>query len=283
MKKINSKIFAVLTLLLISVPVFCETAVVTFVKGKVEVSRNDKWVAVAVGDSINVSETLSTGFQSEAKIKYKGSIMAMGSLTRITLDELSSQPGKDTVNVYLNTGAVRSKVTHSENRVSHTVRSPVAVASVRGTDFLMSANGAVRCYEGAVVVYPNTEGRYSKKVQVAKPAAEEENESEGDKEADAVVNTGDYGPADSTTMASEIAEDAPAGSIVVGAYQRTEFDVDGFATKPFEKAKENVNKVKNATATVASSTKTNTSTAAADSQNNSSETGTLTVTIEFNE
>ena len=91
-------------------------AEVTYIRGKVEVCRNDVWVPLKIGDKIYEKETISTGFQSEAKLCYNDSIMALGALTRITLDTLSEKQDKDNVALYLNTGAVRSKVTHTENK-----------------------------------------------------------------------------------------------------------------------------------------------------------------------
>ena len=55
----------------------------------------------------------------------------------------------------LNVGAVRSKVTHPENkRVSQSIRNPVTVCSVRGTEYICFASGRVICFEGAVAVFP---------------------------------------------------------------------------------------------------------------------------------
>ena len=68
---------------------FAADATVTYVSGKVEVQRNGKWVALQKGDTVSKSETISTGFQSEAKIKILESVMYLGPVTRITLEELS--------------------------------------------------------------------------------------------------------------------------------------------------------------------------------------------------
>lgn len=260
MKKNVVKFLSALVLsVLVSSPIFAEDAVVTFVKGKVEVQRGDAWVQLNVGDKIKKSETVSTGFQSEAKIKYSGSLMALGALTRITMDELASGGNKEKVDVYLSTGAVRSKVTHSEDtRVSYTVRSPIAVASVRGTDFDMTAKGTVRCFEGAVAVYPNTQPRDSEAVEVAAEEAEEEaaedtsgeasEESSGESSDE---SAGDNGPANPTTPAGEISEGAPDGAVVVGANQKTTFSKSGTPEKPQDNAKKEATKVKSTVTTAA--------------------------------
>ena len=62
MKRFVAKlcIAAVLTVLTCG-SVFAASAKVTYVKGKVEISRGDGWVAVKVGDEIKESETMFEG------------------------------------------------------------------------------------------------------------------------------------------------------------------------------------------------------------------------------
>ena len=148
------KIFVfIASLFLIYSFVSAQDATVTYVKGKVEVQRGEKWIPVAAGDSIAKNEVINTGFQSEAKIKLMDSVMYLGPVTRITLEELAASDSQDNVNVYLSTGSVRSKVNHTETkRVNYTVHTAVAVASVRGTDWWMNANNDVYCSDGGVAV-----------------------------------------------------------------------------------------------------------------------------------
>lgn len=279
MKKNVVKFLSALVLsVLVSAPVFAEDAVVTFVKGKVEVQRGEAWVQLNVGDKIKKSETISTGFQSEAKIKYSGSLMALGALTRITMDELASGGNKEKVDVYLSTGTVRSKVTHNEDtRVSYTVRSPVAVASVRGTDFEMAAKGTVKCFEGAVAVYPNTKPRNADAAETSEEGEEEESEEA----------TGDNGPADSTTPPDEISSDAEDGAVVVGANQKTTFTKNGTPEKPQDNAKKDANKVKSTVSTAASKEAVTTDGGSTDSSTSdvpsAPKTGTIDVSITFDD
>ncbi|MCQ2591752.1 MAG: FecR domain-containing protein [Treponema sp.] len=165
---------------LFSFPVFAEGASVTYIKGKVEVSRNGEWIPLKVGDSIEQSETVNTGFQSEARLRFNGSVMAIPALSRVTLETLATTDSKDSVSLYVDTGAVRSKVTHTENKkIDYTARTAVAVASVRGTDFTITAKGKVNCVEGAVAVYS------AKKYKPAAPAEAEEKEEAEDEESEA--------------------------------------------------------------------------------------------------
>ena len=136
-----------------SASLFAADATVTFVSGKVEVQRNGKWVALQKGDAVAKSETISTGFQSEAKIKMMDSVMYLGPVTRITLEELSTTGKQDNVNVYLKTGSARSQVKHVDNkRVNYQVHTAVAVASCRGTDWIIDDSNNITCFEGTVAV-----------------------------------------------------------------------------------------------------------------------------------
>ena len=142
---------AVLTVL--GASLFAADATVTFVSGKVEVQRGGKWIALQKGDSVSKSETISTGFQSEAKIKMMDSVMYLGPVTRITPEELSTTGQQDNVNVYLKTGSARSQVKHVDNkRVNYQVHTAVAVASCRGTDWIIDDSNNIICFEGIVAV-----------------------------------------------------------------------------------------------------------------------------------
>ena len=236
MKTIIKKIITVLAVSsVLTAFTFADSAEIISVKGKVEVNRNDTWIPLNVGDKVSESEIISTGFQSEAKIKFKDSLMQLGAMSRVTLSKLSQEKTKDVVDVYLNTGAVRSKVNHSsDKKVSYTVRNPVAVASVRGTDFISFDDGSIVCFSGAVVLTPVVLYEDTKPVETA--AKEQEEDSETSKD-----------PADGsstvTTPASDIAPDAPKGGVMVLGGQQSTITMNGSAATPLETA---VNKVTSA-------------------------------------
>ncbi|SEP96254.1 FecR family protein [Treponema bryantii] len=156
MRKIKSIIIAAV-LVVFGTSVFAEDATVTFVSGKVEVQRGGKWIALQKGDKVAKAETISTGFQSEAKIKIIDSVMYLGPVTRITLEELSTANQTDNVNVYLKTGTTRSQVKHVDNkRVNYQVHTAVAVASCRGTDWILDDSNTIKGL-GGTVEYNDTE------------------------------------------------------------------------------------------------------------------------------
>ena len=233
---------------------FSETAIVSYVRGKAEVCRNDIWIQLKNGDLVYPSETISTGFQSELKIQYNNSVMALGALTRITLDELSSSSEKDAVSVYLNTGAVRSRVSHQDSkRVSYTMKSPVAVASVRGTEFLMTGAGTVSCSEGAVAVYVNTDSKRAASDKSNRPAVQETEAEQEEASTNSLASTDtaskDYVPASATTPANEISESAPAGAVVVAKDQQVTVMKNGLIDRPDENAGKKKAKIVNIAST----------------------------------
>lgn len=183
MKKM-ARLFAALVIFAASVvPAFSASAKVTYVKGKVEVNRNNEWIQLKVGDEVSETEMLSTGFQSEARINYNGSVMALAALTRITLSQLRTSGKKDFVDVYVDTGAVRSKVTHVDrDPPDYKTRTAVAVASVRGTDYVTFACSLIKVFEGAVAVEKNTEGKKTYAPQKEDEESEEEAEEASEEE-----------------------------------------------------------------------------------------------------
>lgn len=223
MKKLNIKLLcAAFISFVISSPFFAADAKVTYIKGKVEVNRNGQWIALSIGDTIAQSETINTGFQSEARLNLNGSVLAVPALTRVTLETLSTSDTKDKVSLYVDTGSVRSKVTHTDNKkIDYTARTAVAVASVRGTDFVISAKGAVSCREGAVAVY--SAKKYNKMMQELAQQKEEQEESESEETAEGSSETASTdSTGESSEESTEVAEsstDSDTGSTASGAQE----------------------------------------------------------------
>ncbi len=240
MKRIISKLLLAAVLAALTCgSAFAASAKVTYVKGKVEVSRGDTWVALKVGDEVKESETVSTGFQSEARLNYNGSVMAVPALSRVTLETLRSSSTKETVSLKVDTGAVRSKVTHtSGKKIEYEARTSVGVASVRGTDFAVYSDGTAAVFSGAIVYYDIDD-------YVPLTPATEDDSEEGDEEG----GSEDQGPADATTPADEITDSAPKGAKVVGAGQSSTINKDGETSDPFDEAKKKAGKAKTVVST----------------------------------
>lgn len=147
------KIVSLLITLFLAASLFAAEATVTYVSGKVEVQRGNKWVPLQKGDTLAKSDMVSTGFQSEAKIKLYESVLYLGPVTRVSLEELSSSGNQDNVSVYLKTGSARSQVKHvDEKRVKYQVHTAIAVASCRGTDWILDDSNKVVGIDGEVAV-----------------------------------------------------------------------------------------------------------------------------------
>lgn len=220
-----------LVVAIFSFQVSANEAVVTYVKGKVEYKVGDKWLPVEVGQKLSEKTIVSTGFQSHSRIQYKGTVMALGPLTRVTLEKLAESDTKEVVNVYLNTGAVRSKVTHPQNkRVSQSIRNPVTVCSVRGTEYISFAGGRLICFEGAVATYPVSV--ISEDVFTEMDVNDSEDEEF------------DNDSAKATTGPKDIADFAPKNARVVAAGQEVCVLADGTIQNPVDNATEFVKRVK---------------------------------------
>ncbi len=136
---------------LLGMGAFALDAEVTSVTGKVEVQKGENWVALSVGDKISTGSVVSTGFKSEVTMKVNGSTFTLGPLTRMTVEKMLASADADNTQLYIDSGSVSAQVNHGEERrVGFKVSSPVATASVRGTDFTATAAGNVTTREGLV-------------------------------------------------------------------------------------------------------------------------------------
>jgi hypothetical protein len=113
-------------------------AVVREVSGTVEIKApgGTEWVPATAGQRIEKRTVISTGFRSTALIGVGSSVLTVRPLTRLSLEEILERAGNEQVGVYLQTGRIRADVKPpSGGTVDFRVRSPMAVASVRGTSF----------------------------------------------------------------------------------------------------------------------------------------------------
>lgn len=117
---------------------------VVSVAGKVEVQDGQKWIPLTKGDIVKKGAIISTGFKSEAILKFGESTLTMKPLSRLTLEQLLNLNGNHKTQVYLDVGSIKAKVrAATDKKVGFTVKSPVATASVRGTDFLFDGQNVI--------------------------------------------------------------------------------------------------------------------------------------------
>ena len=118
--------------------VFGQNGVIKELAGTVELKRAGQtaFVPARAGDTVARDTVVSTGFKSTALITIGSAVITVRPLTRLTLTEIQSSAGSETINVSLQTGRVRVDVEPpAGTRANATVRGPSATASVRGTSF----------------------------------------------------------------------------------------------------------------------------------------------------
>jgi hypothetical protein len=94
------------------------------------------WVPGKAGDRVFPNTVISAGFRSTALLAIGTSTIVIQPLTRLTLEELLGQDETEQVHLSLRTGRIRANVTPPVGgHIGFTVRSPIAIASVRGTAF----------------------------------------------------------------------------------------------------------------------------------------------------
>jgi hypothetical protein len=150
---VMKKIFMLLLAAGLSVPAFSQTAVIRELSGRVEVKRsaNAAWTPASAGMRLERGMSVSTGFRSTALISLGTSTVAVRPLTRISIEELAASRGAENTTLFLRTGRVRANVNPPAGggKVNFQVRSPIATASVRGTEFDMDSSN-VKMYSGTV-------------------------------------------------------------------------------------------------------------------------------------
>ena len=204
------------------------TAQVVSVSGKAEVLNGDGWKPLSAGDTLKSGDIVQTGFKSGAVLKIKESTVNVAALTRMTVEQLSENQDKDDVRVFVKTGKVSSNVQKTNGKkVGFTVRTPVATASVRGTEFSVENTFSatqVQTKRGKVAVWS---GKNS------------ENVSSGEKGGNNSEQTQKNGENQENSKISF--ENAPHGALTVTQNQRTELGNSG-NVRPQQKEAENSSK-----------------------------------------
>ena len=112
------------------------------------------WALAKAGDRLESSTLISTGFKSTAILLIGSSTLTVRPLTRLSLDELISREGIETINVGLRAGRMQVSVKPpAGSRTDFTVSTTVATASVRGTEFYVDPFN-LRVIEGTVIYAP---------------------------------------------------------------------------------------------------------------------------------
>jgi hypothetical protein len=138
MRRIGIAIIVALVLVLAVLNAGAQSAVFGTVTGKVEIQNpgEQTWQAVTAGMEVPVRSTVSTGFDGRAVLQLGASTLTIRPLTRLRIDELSTQNNVARTNLTMPVGRVRAEVKSASGiRTDFKLHSPVSTAAVRGTGF----------------------------------------------------------------------------------------------------------------------------------------------------
>ncbi len=198
----SKRTLLILFIVLITIPLFAQTATVQKVAGKVELMKpGGNWAVVAAGDTFPIGATISTGFRSSAVLLVAESEITVLPLTRMAIEDLVETQTTVTTSLNLRTGKVRARVHTTEGKTADfRLRSPVSTAAVRGTEFLfdgyrldviegvvqflnafneglfVSAGNGSETDEGGQVTYPEDDQRTSLVVSADTSSAGDEDD-----------------------------------------------------------------------------------------------------------
>ncbi len=162
---IRTAVTALVLLVLVTATTAALDATITQVNGKVEIRERagSPWIAAETGVVVPVGATISTSFNSSARLQLGDSTVEVKALTRMAIEDLVTQAGVDRTAINLPVGRISADVrSTSGKRAEFRVRSPIATASVRGTSF--DFDGANLTVAQGVVLLAN---RFNEAVGVA--------------------------------------------------------------------------------------------------------------------
>jgi len=240
MRKTDRFLIALALAFLTAVSAHGLEAKVVSVSGKAEVQAKgtSSWKALRVGDVISKGSVISTGFKSSLGLNVDGSTVTLGALTRMTLEQLASNDSKTQTSLYLDSGRVRAEVNKTAGkRVDFKVSSPVATASVRGTELGVTntfQSTDIETYAGSVATWASDNSE-------AEIASDEED------------NAPETPPAAGAGNTPEAVSDgqAPANATLVKAGQATGYNQSGTTESPESKASQGARSLGGGTSTAA--------------------------------
>jgi hypothetical protein len=126
------------------------------IKGRVEIARGGSSLPADVGREIQVADTVRTATDGRAEISFSdGSVLVVGPDSAVAVSFFAPAETESTALLDLISGIVRVTVNKATDWGRFEVRTTTAVASVRGTEYLVEAlpdKSAVFVAEGRVAV-----------------------------------------------------------------------------------------------------------------------------------
>lgn len=147
MKKVP---FLIAVIIMLISPVFALEVTIVSLAGKVQIQpMGGPWQTPEIGQEILLNTKISTGFNSRAVLRVGDSDLFLQPLTRLTVEELKERSGNVTSSISMKAGRLRARVKTSSKTIDFSVRTPIATAAVRGTDFILSPD-RLRVTDGLV-------------------------------------------------------------------------------------------------------------------------------------
>lgn len=119
-----------------------------------DVKKNN--MDVDIGEIIKQNDSITTGTQSSCDIKIGESIIRIKEKSKLMLSELSQGKDKENITLGLDVGKVLCKAKKLSKSESFLVKTPTAVAGVRGTKFTVESDAAktsrIKVFNGEVKV-----------------------------------------------------------------------------------------------------------------------------------
>ena len=134
-------------------------AVFKTVAGKVEIQNpgEQAWGPASVGMEVPIKATISTGFGGGAVLEVGASTLTVRQLTRLRIDDLSTQNKVTRTNLTMRVGRIRAEVKSTAGTATDfKLRSPVSTAAVRGTGF--ETDGAFLSVFESIVAFLSESG-----------------------------------------------------------------------------------------------------------------------------
>jgi hypothetical protein len=154
-----------------------EFAVVTFFIGDVRKNSAD----IDIGEIIREKDRITTGVQSSCDIKIGNSIIRIKENSKVLFSQLMRQGGVENTALGLDIGKMLCKPKKLMKNENFLVKTPTAVAGVRGTQFTVEADmkktTRIKVYDGEVKVLrrvPQLEQRIETLMEGAAPVEEKE-------------------------------------------------------------------------------------------------------------
>jgi len=116
-------------------------ALVVFVSGERTLIQNGQHFDVEVSDLLRPGDSLQTGADGKVSVQCSaGVIFQIGPGSLIRIDDLISSPGSDSIILNLTRGYAAAILAKVDGSQSVKIQTPAAVASVRGTEFVVEAS-----------------------------------------------------------------------------------------------------------------------------------------------